>query len=113
MITFYSEQEALTQVTRLTRTRLATFVEAEAVIPIHHKGAPAFRAADIARLELLCDLSELYEMSADTLSVVVRIVDQLHATRRDLRNVLAALSDAPDDVRARIAKVLSADADRV
>jgi chaperone modulatory protein CbpM len=107
MITFYSEQQTLALVTRLTRTHLASLIEAEAVIPVHHKGAPAFRAEDIARLELLCDLSELYDMPPDALSLVVRLLDQLHATRRDLRTVLAALSDAPDDLRGRIVDLLS------
>jgi len=106
MIVVYSIEQTLEIVTRLTPAQLDEFVEAEAVRPMLRDDVLAFRQSDIARLELLCDLAETYDLQADALALVISLVDQLHATRRNLEDVIAALGEAPNDVRARIAAVL-------
>ncbi|MEO8531928.1 MAG: hypothetical protein ABI459_11925 [Deltaproteobacteria bacterium] len=106
MIVVYSVEQTLAIVTRLSPAQLDEFVNAEAVTPLIDGDVPTFRQSDIARLELLCDLAETYDLQADALALVISLVDQLHATRSDLEAVLAALADAPDDLRGRIAATL-------
>lgn len=106
MTELYSEDQTLTCVVNLTRPRLMAFVEAEIVIPLHVEGALAFRPIDLARLKLICDLSESFDLGVDALCVVMSLIDQLHAARADLAGVMTAISAEPPEVRTRIAKAL-------
>ncbi len=102
MSTLYSEDEIVASVTRLTRTRLVSFVEAEAVVPLRSEQGPRFRAADRARIELLCDLCEDFGLEDEALALVVSVIDQLHAARADLRALTEAVAAEPDEVRRRL-----------
>ncbi len=55
----FTQEETLTRVVRLTRTRLTAFIEAEAVVPARSDAGPVFGPDDLARLDLLCDLAEV------------------------------------------------------
>jgi chaperone modulatory protein CbpM len=103
---FYTEKQTLAAVARLTRVRLVSYVEAEIVAPVHSPEGPVFRPMDLARLELLCDLADEYRLETEALAVVISLVDQLHGVRAELRTVLRALEDLPDDTRARISEHL-------
>lgn len=102
----YSEEEALAAIPRLSRTRLAAFVEIGAVVPVHTQGGFVFRQIDLVRMELLCELSEDVGLEEDALAVVISLIDQLHAVRRDLHAIVLAVAREPADVRARIGAAL-------
>lgn len=107
MTEFYTEQQTLTLVASLTPTRLAALIEAEAVAPARSPEGRVFRPVDIARLELLCEFADLYDMEAESLAVMISLIDQLHDARRDLRAMLAAVRNEPPEVQARIAASLA------
>jgi chaperone modulatory protein CbpM len=44
----------------------------------------SFAASIIARLELLCDLSQDLDLDETGLGIVISLIDQLHAARQDL-----------------------------
>lgn len=98
----FSEHEALAAVAPLTRAKLRRFVSAEFVTPIHTDQGLTFRKLDLARLELLCDLSDIFEMQDDVLAVVISLIDQLHGARADLRYLLGIVDDQPDIIRGGI-----------
>ena len=98
----FTESEALAAVPRLTRMRLTAFVEARIVIPLQAETGPIFRRIDIARIELLCDLADEFGFDEDALGLVMSLVDQLHAARRDLRTLAAAVAAEMPEVRVRI-----------
>jgi chaperone modulatory protein CbpM len=106
MTELYSEAQTLVLVTRLTRARLADLVAAEAVVPVRTPSGPAFRPADIARLDLLCDLAEQFGMQEEALAVVAALVDRLHATRSELRALCRVIETEPPEVRTRIGAAL-------
>jgi len=106
MTELYTEAQTLILVTRLTRSRLAEFVAAEAVMPVRTPTGPAFRPADIARLDLLCDLAEHFGMHEEALAVAATLVDRLHAARRDLRALCRVIEAEPPEVRTRIGLAL-------
>ena len=99
----FSEDEVIAAVASLTRTRLMSFVQAEIVIPLQTEGGPVFRRIDIVRLELLCDLSDQFDLQEDALGVVMSLIDQLHGVRAELRALMQAVQDEPEEVRNRIA----------
>ncbi len=102
----YSEDEAIAAVARLTRPQLSAFIAAQIVVPLQTEAGLAFRQIDIVRMELLCELSEEFNLDEDALSIVISLIDQLHAVRGDLHRVLSAVETEPEDVRRRIAEAL-------
>lgn len=104
MAKLYSETEIVAQVEGLTVRRLRAFVAARCVLPAHREGAAgaAFDEADRARLQLLTELSTDFELDEDAAAMVLSLIDQIHGLRTTLRHVVRAVSDEPDEVRARI-----------
>lgn len=106
MTDLLTEDEVLAGIPGLTRARLVEFVEAELVMPLCRKeeSAPVrlFRRVDCARVQLLCDLKDDLELDDAALGVVIALIDQLHATRRDLLAIARAIEAEPADVRVRI-----------
>ncbi len=108
MTDFLSEADTILAVTRLTNSRLQAFISAEVMVPVHSPDGPRFGPADLARLELLCDLAEHFDLADDGLGVVMSLIDQLHATRQRLHAVARALAAEPVEVRHRVGvRVLS------
>lgn len=108
MTGLYSEDQIITLVARLTHTQLAAFVEAEVVVPVLSESGPVFRQIDIARLELLCDLAEQFDLAVDAIGIVISLVDQLHGVRAELRAVLEAIAAEQTPVRERIGDAMLA-----
>lgn len=106
MSEYLSEDQAIAAVVRLTRVLLVSFVEAEIIVPVMTETGPAYRKIDIMRLELLCELSEQFDMQDDALGVVMSLVDQLHGVRAELRTVLNAVETEQPEVRHRIGELL-------
>jgi len=98
----YSETQTVAAVARLTWARLQSFVELDIVSPLHTDGGLVYRQIDLVRLELLCELSEDFELGDDALCVIISLIDQLHGARGELRAILTAIGSEPDDVRMRI-----------
>jgi chaperone modulatory protein CbpM len=103
----YSPAQVLVRVTQLTESRLTAYVETEAVRPIETELGPQFVESDLARLSLLCEFEDLYEMSPEALAVLITVIDQLHAARQDRDRLLAAIRAEPAEVQSRIAAVLA------
>lgn len=104
---FFSETEVLVALPRLSPQHLSAFVSAGIVLPVTGGAGLAFRRIDLARIELLCELVEGFDLDDDGLGLVIRLVDQLHATRRDLHLLCAALADEDLEVRQRLGTRLS------
>ena len=102
MTEHFSENEVITTVTRLTRHQLVRFVETELVRPKQTESGIVFRRIDIARLELLCDLTDDLDLDEGALGVVVSLLDQLHAARQDFLTLARAIDALPADVRRRV-----------
>jgi len=102
----YSEDEVVARIGRLTRAQLVSFVEAEIVTPLHTGEGVVYRQIDIVRVELLCELSEDFDLGTDALGVVISLIDQLHGVGGDLRAVLAAVAAEPLEVRQRVGAAL-------
>ena len=102
----YSEAEALAAIPRLTRSRLVTYVKAQVVVPVHAEDGYYYRQVDIARLALICDLTDDLELDETGVAVVISLLDQLHEARKHLRAIAQAMAAEPPEVRARIGAAL-------
>jgi len=95
----YTRQQVIHAVARLTPPQLTRFIEAEIISPVVTDRGPVFRQIDIVRMELLCELTEDFDLDEDALAVVVSLIDRLHGVRRDMRCILSALEQESEEVR--------------
>ena len=102
MMDYVTQIHAIAVVPGLSLQRLAAFLEADLVSPTATAAGPHFRVVDLARLELLCELADHFDMDGDALGVVIGLIDQLHDTRRHLRAMALAMEAEPQDLRHRI-----------
>lgn len=63
---------AASDVSGLTRDRLADFLSTGVVLPLQDGLAPLFRQIDIARLRLLCELSD--DLDETALGIVISLI---------------------------------------
>lgn len=98
----YTLIETLAELPEMTREQLENYIRSGVVQPVHSPGGPRFREVDIARLQLVVDLSEGYHLDEDALMLVLSLVDQLHGLRGDMRAILDAIAREPVETRLRL-----------
>lgn len=97
----------LVTVVGLDRAEVEHLVSLDLVRPEGSAPAWRFREIDVARLRLIQDLRHGMGISDDALPVVLRLLDQLYDTRRQLRRLGEAVERAaPGEVRDRIVAAL-------
>ena len=84
----------LARVPGLDAGTLELWVAQEWVRPARRAGQPVFAEIDVARLHLIVELRQAMEVGDSAMPVVLSLLDQLHATRRQLRLLHAALEAA-------------------
>lgn len=96
-----SEREVVARVRHLTITRLRVWVRQGWIRPA---AAPAqgFSEADLARVALIRDLEDKLGFAEEDVPVLLNLIDQIHGLRAELRGLLAALDELPDDVRSTV-----------
>ncbi|WP_347265604.1 hypothetical protein [Paracoccus sp. (in: a-proteobacteria)] len=98
----YTLSETLLAVEGLTEAQLERHILAGVVLPVQSEQGPLFRELDLARLGLMVDLAEGYQLEEDALALVLSLVDQLHGLRGDLRAILDAVAREPAETRLRL-----------
>jgi chaperone modulatory protein CbpM len=68
-----------------------------------------FLEIDVARVRLIHDLHRTMEINEETMPLVLSLLDQVYALRGTLRDMLRALGDQPDGVRAAMLAALRRD----
>ena len=96
-----SEREVIARVERLTVTRLRVWVAHGWIRPADER-AQAFSEADIARAALICNLEDELGFAEEDVPVLLNLIDQIHGLRAELKGLLAALDELPEDVRSTV-----------
>ncbi len=96
------EREICSRHPGLGRETLRAWIEQGLLQPADSADGYRFDDADAARVALICDLHHGMGVHAETLPVVLSLIDQLHSTRHSLRALATAVSEQPDDVRLSI-----------
>lgn len=102
----YTEAEILARIDTLTPPRLTAWLGARIIRPVQSDQGNLYREIDLARLALLCDLTEDYHLDEDGLQLVMSLLDQAHQLRAELRLLLAALAQEPPDLRQRLRQII-------
>jgi len=99
-----SMQSVCAAVPGLTEDDLRRWLEHDWVRPERQAGEPAFAEIDVARIRLIRELHMDFEVNEPSVPLVLSLLDQLYATRRQLRLVLETL-DPP--ARRTVAETLA------
>ena len=102
MTVYFTFDQTIFAVPGLSRRQLAAFLEADLVHPGLTADGPVFSLPDLAKLELLCELVDQFDLAADALGVMIGLIDKLHHTRRRLHAMAEAMEPEPQELRARI-----------
>lgn len=98
----YDERAVVARIRRLSLRELRLWVREGWVRPIAGEAGPRFDEVDIARIRLLRDLRKDMALSAETLPLVLSLIDRLNRTRRELHCLQRALRDQPEEIRNRV-----------
>ena len=85
---------------------LVRWIRDALVTPSQEAGEPLFTDPDRARVQLLCTLRYTLEIEEDMLPVVLSLIDQLYATRAQLRALAAAVTAQDAGVQQGIVAML-------
>lgn len=94
-----TEQELLARVSTLTVTRLRVWVAQGWIKPA---AAQSYSEADLARAALICNLEDELGFAEEDVPVLLNLIDQIHGLRAELKGLLDALEDLPEDVRTTV-----------
>lgn len=96
------------QLRGLRREDLARWIDQAWVRPAGGPGQYLFGEIDVARVRLILELRDEMQVNEDALPVVLSLLDQLYALRRQARQLAEALGQAaPADVRADLLRRLA------
>lgn len=98
----YTLNETLAAVGALSPEALQRHIDSGVVAPVQSAQGPLFRELDIARLHLVADLAEGYDLDEEALALVLSLIDQLHGLRGDMRAILDAVAREPVETRVRL-----------
>ena len=90
----------------LQRSDLEAWIREELVVPRLEAGTLLFGDMECARVRLICTLRYELEIDAETLPVVLSLVDQLYDTRQRLLSLTAAVTAQDKDIQAAIIAVM-------
>lgn len=96
-------------ISALQRSDLEDWIREELVVPRQEAGTLLFGDMECARVRLICTLRYDLEIDAETLPVVVSLVDQLYDTRQRLLSLTAAVAAQDKEVQAAIIAAMSTD----
>jgi chaperone modulatory protein CbpM len=94
-----SERDVVARVQHLTVTRLRVWVRQGWIRPAPTQG---FSEADIARAALIRDLEDQLGFAEEDVPVLLSLIDQIHGLRSELKGLIEALDELPDDARATV-----------
>ena len=99
--------EVVVIVGRVDRVELHRWVELGWVQPQRQDDSePTFSDLDVARVCLICDLRRDLAVEEETIPLVLSLLDQLYAMRRQMKALQGALQRQPDDARRALMDVL-------
>jgi chaperone modulatory protein CbpM len=86
---------------------LTGWVERGWVLPESAESGWVFHEIDVARVRLIYDLRHDMDVTEETMSLVLSLLDQMYELRGRLRAVLQAVEAQPADVRQAILQSIS------
>jgi len=96
----------LRQVRGLDAGELEQWIEARWVRPERLASGYVFHEIDVARVHLIVELRHELLVDADSMPVILNLLDQVYALRSRLKSVAAAIKALPPETQALIREQL-------
>ena len=87
---------------RIDRTTVEDYIARQWLRPIPHPTGWHFDEIDIARLEMVCHLTQDIEVNNEGMDVVLSLLDQLYGMRAHMRKLSHAIALQSPEVQADI-----------
>ena len=97
-----TEDEIIAMIRQLTQDDLATWCARGWVQPARRGNKMEYRAVDVARIQLICEMRDDLAVNEEGIAVVLDLMDQLYDARTRLRALGEAVLDQPVDVQRQI-----------
>ncbi|CDM62876.1 MULTISPECIES: chaperone modulator CbpM [Rhizobium] len=81
---------------------LEVWVEQGWLLPQTRDGTRDFRDTDVARAQLILDLTRDMGVNDAGVDLIMDLVDQIHGLRATLRELLAAIEEQDEEVKRRL-----------
>lgn len=94
--------EIVERIEALQRSDLDAWISDELISPQEEAGALLFSDMEFARIRLICTLHYELEIDAETLPIILSLVDQLYQTRQRLLKLAAAVAAQDKSVQMAI-----------
>jgi len=102
-----SVDDLVAAISSLQRSDLEAWIREDLVMPRQEAGSLLFTEMECARVRLICTLHYELDIDAETLPVVLSLVDQLYDTRQRLLSLTAAIAAQDKNVQTAIIAALS------
>jgi chaperone modulatory protein CbpM len=101
------EQVLETMQRRIDRSVLEEYIRREWIRPRQEQEGWYFEEIDIARLELVCHLSQDIEINDQGMDVVLSLLDQLYGLRTHMMHLSHAIARQQPEVQAEIVEIIN------
>jgi chaperone modulatory protein CbpM len=100
-------EEVLVRYRGLERRELTRWMENRWVLPEQHAETWVFHEVDVARVELILGIRRDFAIDDEAMGLVLGLLDQVYAMRRQMRRLCDAVAGQPQDVQDAIRRVLA------
>lgn len=95
--------EVIVMIGRIDRIDLTSWIDRGWVVPSGDGDRePVFSEPDIARIQMICDLRRDLVVDEETIPLVLSLLDQVYALRRQRNALTEAIKQQPEAVRTAI-----------
>lgn len=98
----YTEDQVVAEIRTLTIERLRGFLAEGWIVPATGEAAITFTEIDVARVRLVCELTDDMAVGDEAVPVILSLIDQVHGLRAELKRLARAVEKQPDAVRTAI-----------
>lgn len=92
---------------RINRPALEAYIAREWVRPRQEGNNWYFQEIDIARLNLICHLTQDIEVNDEGMDIVLSLLDQLYGLRAHIKHITHAIAQQQPEVQAEILTLIS------
>lgn len=103
------EFDAVLRLVQLQAAELEHWIAERWVLPERGAGTYFFQEVDIARVHLIVELRRDLLIDEEAMPVVLNLLDQIYALRRRLKSLEAAVGAQPEEMRAAVRALLTAE----
>lgn len=104
----YTEDQVVADIRSLTVERLRGWVAEGWIVPATGEAAITFTEIDVARVRLVCELTDEMAVGEEAVPVILSLIDQVHGLRSELKRLASAIERQPEPVRTAIRQEVAA-----